>query len=242
MTTSELLNYALSYGIPLACLLMFIRELLVSYFVRAKFESSVGAVLKGISEKVSRIESIVDHGADRIGADIPKTSEISRLVTSLRAKLVASRAYVLRFHDGSAFSTNTPVWKVSLTHESTDSAIVSIAERTKDILIANVVQIVAPVFDGSELSDGIIALKDGSDTGIGAFRVDADAVSSPAIKGFLLSRGIKHMLYAPIVNLDGKPVAMFCVDYAAEMPEFLTDEYAAKELLDAASILSSLMC
>lgn len=241
MTVAFLLKCALAYGIPLICLLMFIRELIVSYFVRAKFESSVGTVLKTISDKVGRIESIIDHSVDRIETDIPKSSEIARLVASNRAKMIASRAYVLRFHDGSAFSTNAPVWKVSLTHESTDSAIVSIAEKTKDILIANVIQIVAPVFDKNDLAEGIRMMNQDGDSTHGVFRVDTDSVTATAMRGFLLSRGIKHMLYAPIVSLDGKPVALFCVDYAAETPEFITDEYATKELLDAASILSSLM-
>lgn len=243
MTTAEIVKYALAYGIPVVCLLMFIRELIVSYFIRSKFESSVSVVLGSISEKISKIENIIDHNVNRIGNDIPKSSEISRFVSSSRARLSADRAYVLRFHDGAAFSTNAPVWKVSLTHESTDSATAPIAEKTKDILIANIIQIVSPVFDGDadDDDDGIRMIHGGVGHEHKVFRIDTHSVTSTPIRGFLLSRGIEHLFYTPIVDLNGSPIALFCIDFSDDIPGYFTDEFVSKNLIDAASVLSNMM-
>ena len=242
MTIAFLVKCVFLYGIPVICMIMFMRELLVSYFIRPKFEDSVTSVLKTLTIKIDKIENILDHNVNRIETDIPKSSEISKVVASVRAKLNASRAYVLRFHDGSAFSTNAPVWKISLTHESTDSSIVSIAEKTKDVFIANIIQLVSTVFGEKDSDSGITVLK-GTDehSSSNVFRIDSEAVEATPLKGFLLSRGIRHLLYSPVFNVNGKPIALFCIDYSGSVPEFLTDEYAVKEMTENASILTSLM-
>ena len=241
MTALAILKIFLIYGVPSLCLLMFVREFLVSYLFRNKFETSVSESLRMIGDKVTTIENIVNHNISRMTSDISKSTEVDKIVMSARARLKSSRAYLLRFHNGNVFSTTSPVWKFSMCHESTDSSITPISNITKDILVSNVIQLVKPVFsDYSQEQnkiDGIHTINDGKNI----FRIDTAEVTVPTFMGFLKLRGIEHMVYAPIHDLDGREVGLFCLDFTNEVPEFLTADYAEREMTEITSMLSTLL-
>lgn len=239
---------AASYGIPILCLLMFVREVFVSYFVRPKFEATVSEGFKAlyggqkkISDTQSRITDAMDHNTSRIGSDIPRSAKMAKWVTAYRNALSASRAYILRFHNGSAFSTNAPVWKFSLMHESTDPASSSISDMTRDILIANVIHVVSPIFDANDREPWVQRLRCGDGSESVVFRIDTSTVTESPVRGFLLSRGITHFVYTPILDGCGRPIGIFCVDYANPMPKHQEQEHVSKEMTDCAAILSTLM-
>ncbi len=113
------------------CVLLFIRNLLTTYYATPKFEEKINIILNAMSRKL----------------DVPKAANISSYVNSFRARMNASRTYILRFHNGSSFSTNDPVWKVSMIHESTDNVVRPVSDKTKDILISSIIHFIHPIFD-----------------------------------------------------------------------------------------------
>jgi len=228
----------LAYGVPLLCFLMFMREMVVSYFVRPKFEMYVSEALHRLTEKIDLLEKSLVHSPSRMECDMTSVTKVSKIISSVRAKLLASRAYILRFHNGSSFSTNVPVWKFSMTNESTDSAISSMADCTRDMLVSNHIKLLTPVFDAEPSDGGVHIISKREDGKLDALRIDADLTDSNQLKGYLLLRGIKHLFYAPITDSEGRAVGVVCLDYNSEVPEFMDDEYATKELGELSSMIS----
>lgn len=225
--------------------LLFIRELLVSYFIRSNTETNSAKIIAEMAKKLNRIEYILNHNSERISADIPKYSEIDNLVLTARASMKASRGYILRFHNGCNFSTNDPVWKFSMTHETTDSTIVSVAERTKDILVSNVLSFITPIFSRTTpLADGISEIESEvtADDHCKVFKVDSSEVLSGSFRGYLLMRGIKNLIYAPIFDTKGHPIGMLCFDYVnSDIPKFVDNDYACRKMVEYSSILTTMV-
>jgi len=228
--------------------LLFIRELLVSYFYRNALEKNFSTILFDMDNRITLLESLIDHNSKKLANDIPLASKIDNFMFSARVSMNASRAYILRFHNGSNFTTNTPVWKFSMTHETTDSSIVSVAETTRDILTSNMLPLITPVFKDDMAKDefdaGIIEIhhpEENQDIKCRVFQIDSKDVESTPIRGFMMIRGINKMLYSPLYDSEKHPIGLFCLDYNGELPEYLNDENIAQKFIEFTSILSMMV-
>lgn len=222
-------------------MLAYVRELLVTYFIRNKQMDETVKVIASMAAKVDEIQHLLDHNTERMAADIPKSNEIDKVILEARASLKASRAYLLQFHNGSNFSTSTPVWKFSLTHESTDTATRSIANATRDILVSNVLPFITPLFDPSGIEDGIERVYGSGTSGnFNVFKLTTAALAHSTIKGLMLSQGVSELYYAPVLDAANRPVGIICIDYTnSEPPSFADDEYMFRKLLTFSSIISA---
>lgn len=231
---------AVSIVIVSLCVLLFIRNLLTTYYATPKFEEKINVILNAMSRKLDMIDKIINHNTNRMAIDIPKAANIASYVHSFRARMNASRTYILRFHNGSSFSTNDPVWKVSMIHESTDNAIRPVSDKTKDILISSIIHFVHPIFDKNICKniDGITAIT--NDDEFNVFEIDTEKINLRTLKGFFASRGTKHLYYTAIVNNENRPIGILCLDYTDTIPSFVDNDFIKKEMIECSSILSSL--
>lgn len=228
--------------------LLFIRELIVSYFYRNMVERNFSAILYDMDNRITIMEDLLDHNSKKLAMDIPLASKIDDFMHSARVDMKASRCYILRFHNGSNFTTNNPVWKFSMTHESTDSAIVSVSETTRDILVTNMLPLISPIFDPTmpddAFDDGIKEIhhpnKD-EDIKCRIFCATAMDLESTPIRGFMLMRGISKMLYAPIYDFGNRPIGLFCLDYNGELPDYFDAQNITEKFIGFTSILSMMV-
>lgn len=228
--------------------LLFIRELIVSYFYRNALERYFSTVLFDMDNRINLIEELIDHNSKKLASDIPLASKINDFMHSARVDMKASRSYLLRFHNGSNFTTNNPVWKFSMTHENTDSAIVSVSETTRDILVSNMLPLISPIFDKTmgeeDFDEGIKEIhhpNSDEDEKCRIFCATAKDIESTPIRGFMLMRGISKMLYSPIYDFEKRPIGLFCLDYNCELPEYFNAENITEKFLGFTSILSMMV-
>lgn len=228
--------------------LLFVRELIVSYFYRNALERDFSTILFDMENRINLIEELIDHNSKKLAADIPLASKIDDFIHSARVDMRASRSYILRFHNGSNFTTNSPVWKFSMTHESTESSIVSVSETTRDILVTNMLPLITPIFNTNakedEFDGGIKEIHhpdESEDEKCRIFCATAMEMESTPIRGFMLMRGISKMLYSPIYDFEKRPIGLFCLDYNGELPEYFNAENITEKFLGFTSILSMMV-
>lgn len=221
--------------------LAFVRELLVTYFIRNKQQDDTVKVIATMAAKIDSIEHLLNHNTERMIADMPKSNEIDKIILETRASLKASRAYLLQFHNGSNFSTSSPVWKFSLTHETTDSATKSIAECSKDILVSNVLPFINPLFDSNNLCDGITKITPNEEDELfNVFKLSTNDLTHSTLRGFMLSRGISNLFFAPVLDGSNLPIGVLCIDYSNNTPPiYATEEYIYRKLFAFSSILTA---
>lgn len=223
------------------CGLLFLRNLITTYYAQPKYEHRLNLTLASISSKINNIDKILNHNVNRMSDDISIAHKISDIVTSARAKLHASRGYILRFHNGSSFSTNDPVWKFSIMHESNDTTVTPISDITKDILTSNCIQFIAPIFNMNEGTiDGIECLNKESNYSK-VFHLETSKINITTLHGFFALRGIKHLIYTPIVNHTNRPIGIFCLDYNRDIPDFMTSDVIEREMVEYTSMISSVI-
>ena len=235
-------------GVAAVVGLLFIRELVVSYFYRNAIERNFSTILFDMDNRLKLLEELIDHNSKKIATDIPLASKIDDFMHSARVDMNASRCYILRFHNGSNFTTNSPVWKFSMTHESTNSTIVSVSETTRDILITNMLPLVTPIFNKDmkedEYDDGIKEVHHtdpDEDSKCKVLCVTSKDVESTPIRGFMLMRGINKMLYAPIYDFEKHPIGLFCLDYNGELPSYFEPTNIKEKFIEFTSILSMMV-
>lgn len=178
-----------------------------------------------IDEKVNTIQHVLNHNPARLGEDMPKAMYVYRALFSLLNNIKSSRAYVLRFHNGSSFSTNFPVWKLSLCFECLNEGVEAISEHTRDIIVANILPLMIPAFNSSVAPvDGIELVQPSSTyTGdeqirfqreeIPTFHVSVAKLTDTSLKGFFMSRGIRDFFYSPVFDQEHQIVGLVCSDY-----------------------------
>lgn len=225
--------------------LLFIREMIVSYFYRNALERDFSTILFDMDNRISVLEELINHNSKKLANDIPLASKIDAFMMSARVDMRASRSYILRFHNGSNFTTNSPVWKFSMTHETTDSSIVAVSETTRDILISNMLPLISPIFDAtmseSEFDDGIEEIHHpdhDEDIKCRVFCVTSKNLDSTPIRGFMLMRGINKMLYSPIYDFEKHPIGLFCLDYNGELPDYFDATNITEKFIGFTSVLS----
>lgn len=178
------------------------------------------------------------HEPEMVGKVLEHDMNIGRSVDKLMLGLDASSAFLIRFHNGSVFSTNNPVWRFSITYESANAGVAQIAERTKDVMVSTVTNLFCPLFSG-QIPPGIEEVKTTEQVPIKVFHANTGNIQDFALRGFLEGRTIEDLYYAPIYDKDNNPIGILCVDYTfgwgAEKP---TDDKIVDQLVMTGSMIS----
>ena len=177
-------------------------------------------ISKWFMEKIwSRLKSKQDTVKE---SDMEKDSKIREILIELRTLVDGDRACLFQFHNGSVFSTNNPIWKVSNTHESVRPGISSEIGKLQDIKSSSIIEFLKIFWNDvyphgvekiSPTYCGDCANKSG-DTKKVIF-IDVDHLEDGYSKALLIEQGIKYVLDVPIYH-DGNCIGFVAVNYCSE--------------------------
>lgn len=180
-------------------------------------------ILQIVKSHYSKIENSADrcspddrmnalHEPEMVGHVLEHDQNMNRNVDRLMLVLNAPSAFLIRFHNGSVFSTNNPVWRFSITYEAPNSGVAAIADRTKDVLVSTVTSLFSPIFT-NKLPVGVTEVKGDGATPVKMYHANTDSVQDVALRGFLELRTIEDLYYSPICDKDNNPIGILCVSY-----------------------------
>ncbi len=152
------------------------------------------------------------HEPGMVGQVLEHDQNINRNVDRLMLVLNAPSTFLIRFHNGSVFSTNNPVWRFSITYEAANSGVAQIADRTKDVLVSTVTSLFSPMFS-NKLPVGVSEVTGDNTTPVKVFHINTDSVQDVALRGFLELRTIEDLYYSPICDKDNNPIGILCASY-----------------------------
>ena len=87
--------------------------------------------------------------------DAEQNHRVYNELVELRVLTNADRSYVLRFHNGSEFLPNNPVWKISCTHEMVKSGVTYESSQMQNVLVSRVHNLASAVITGESSYAGI---------------------------------------------------------------------------------------
>ena len=116
------------------------------------------ALLVSIREKMfsvipKLIEKLKKASPSRKDAD--QNHKVYRELVEMKALTDADRAYVLRFHNGSDFLPDNPVWKVSCSHEIVKDGVSYESGKLQEILVSRVHDRIDPIITGQSSFSGV---------------------------------------------------------------------------------------
>lgn len=145
--------------------------------------------------------------------------ELSRLMFSAKS----SRVSLLLFHNGSVFSTNSPIWKISATHECCEVGTSQEVQKVQDLKASLLTPLISPMFTGNS-ADGIESLlptrcaitNEICSRKYSICRVDPESVHNCFTKTFLMNRGTKFGIVTPLMDWDESIVGFIFIEYCQE--------------------------
>lgn len=183
--------------------------------------------------------------SDSIKGDANIYKELSRILFTVKA----SRIGLYQFHNGSVFSTNNPIWKISNTHEICENGVSTEIDKIQDLKSSLFTQIVAPIVD-SKNSEGVTLIKpcrcdlDNSTCSnkVGVYRLDPHKMSNSYAHALLMNRNVKFALISPIINIDNQVNGIVMLEFCGDgfMSELeLADN--SKLLCDTTSMIAQIL-
>jgi hypothetical protein len=183
--------------------------------------SAVAAVAPLVFRGVrSRVWKFIRHAIGKheryiteqmVQSELGVYAELNDLLTSLNA----DRAYVFQFHNGAVFSFRNPVWKLSCTHPAVRAGYSKGYDAMKDVIASTVIELIAPLYGiygpGTSIHPCHGCLEC-SKQGRGLAIYDIDQMPETTVKGTLQNRGIKTMVFTPLIY-NGDIGGFMGVDY-----------------------------
>lgn len=87
--------------------------------------------------------------------DAEQNHKVYTELVEMRALTDADRSYVLRFHNGSEFLPDNPVWKISCSHEIVKAGVSYESARLQEILVSRVHNLIDPIITGQSSYPGV---------------------------------------------------------------------------------------
>lgn len=162
---------------------------------------------------------------ESISCDREINIELSRLLFGAKA----SRAGLFLFHNGSVFSTNSPIWKISSTHEVCEAGVTQEFHKVQDIKASLLTPLMSPMFTGID-SDGVESIKSERCpiTGFACkraahiYRVSPEQIHNTFTQTFLMKRGTRFAIMSPLLNYSNNIVGFVFLEYCHD--GFMTSE------------------
>ena len=145
--------------------------------------------------------------------------KVENILSELRALISASRISLIRFHNGSEFLPNNPIWKITSDNQVTADGVTH--ETIDGVLISRVQPIIEPVITGETSEAGIFIPDACQKCTRGAFcksinsrtiRMDVDEMSGYS-KMFLQKRGTKTAFMATLNNSNNEVFGVLMIEY-----------------------------
>ena len=230
----KLLEQSISYMVNLAGIV----GIIFMYWVIKK--------LKAISNKLDK-----PLHKPMSGEQLEVALRTHSLLSELRSKVKADRAYIFEIHNGDDFPSVAPNHKLTCTYEVANEGISEFAEKLQNVKASYIYDFTTAVFMSlTQLPKGMYKLKDmvrcrdEKCDNIGGMLLHVNEMPEGYTKNLWRQKGIQDMLVVPIFNIDKHtPIGMLALDYCHEASLTSGIEYITKHqclLCDYAGEISSL--
>lgn len=173
------------------------------------------------------------------------------MLSELRSKLKADRAYIFEIHNGDDFPSVAPNHKLTCTYEVVNEGVSEFATMLQNIKASYIYDFTNAVFMSlTQLPKGMYKLKDmvrcrdEECNNIGGMLLHVNEMPEGYTKNLWRQKGIRDMLVVPIFNVDKHtPIGMLALDYCREGGVTHAIDYLTKYecmLCDSAGEISSL--
>ena len=173
------------------------------------------------------------------------------MLSELRSKLKADRAYIFEIHNGDDFPSVAPNHKLTCTYEVVNEGVSEFASMLQNIKASYIYDFTSAVFVPSmSLPKGMYRIKDmvkcrdNQCSNIGGMLIHINEMPEGYTKNLWRQKGAWDMLVIPIFNVDKHtPIGMLALDYCREGSLIDAINYLTERecmLCDAAGEISSL--
>jgi len=208
---------------------------------------------KKITAKISKwletVSGLTIYTHGHLGkTELDKAKDINAMLAELRLITKADRAQVFEFHNGSVYTSKNQVWKTSCTYEIVDT-VQSSYRDLQNILPSFVTDILAPMYDDSDLSDHsgvyrcspracICSNKEGCKLPHGVYFYRINGMKPSYAKGLLTSHNVAYMLQTPIIDVQDNIVGFVALDWCWEDANVADIECHAEKLCQIATTIA----
>jgi len=151
------------------------------------------------------------------------------IVAENRVRFDASRAYVIRFHNGSFFTANQPVWRMTCTHESCARGVSYETLNIQGSPASSVIDVIIPFWGrnskGVRRVDTVLDEEgDVVDSRKGVYIATVDELEDNVTKQVLDNQNIKKLIITPLLDItSGKVIGLFGIDYVYDVETLPVD-------------------
>lgn len=123
------------------------------FVLAAMLLAMLGAVREWVFRMAPRLVSKLKSYPTK--KDAEQNHRVYTELVEARASSNSDRSYVLRFHNGSDFLPDNPIWKVSCTHETVRGGVSYGSSGFQNVLVSRLHKIIDPVITGESKCKGV---------------------------------------------------------------------------------------
>jgi hypothetical protein len=156
--------------------------------------------------------------------DLYRENQIQELLIQLRIINEADRSNIYLFHNGGVFTTNTPQFKISKTHESLAPGVATTFDVDKDVRCSSILNFIRPLFEADCVINGVEFIsgkrctcerKNQGNCRETAYLIDVENLDSGYSKSSLKSKGVYWSIVAPLFNLKNDIIGYCSLHYCS---------------------------
>ncbi len=185
---------------------------------------TVALIAAGFFKKVSD-RNKENSSKKKLVKQIEKDELVHFTLKEIRRKYHADRIYIIQFHNGGIFYTNSPMQKASVTFERCSDGLERVSDHLNNIFVSH-----HTWFIKSTLSESM-------------FYTDCDNIEDVATKALFRKFGAQATAAVPIYDIQEQLVSIMVLDWVfSEIPndfmknEEFTQEFREEMVVDAESV------
>ncbi len=136
-------------------------------------------------------------------SSIESDRQIREVLTELRMTLDADRCHVWQFHNGSVFSSQNPIFRVTCSHESCKMGLSHEMNNSQGLLATMILEVASPMFGVDTEAAYIQPIP--NDLKLPLFWLDVAKMPSSYCKSMLTFQGTRYVSVSPLIYQDQKP-------------------------------------
>lgn len=157
-----------------------------------------------------------NNSKKRLVKQIEKDELIHFTLREMRRKYHTDRIFIIQFHNGGVFYTNSPMQKASVTYERASDGLERISDTLQNVFVSHYTWFIKQTMAGD------------------LFYVDCENVEDVATKALMRKYGVQSTAAVPIYDIQDHLISILVLDWVfSEIPEdFIKDGEFTSEFKD----------
>ena len=132
---------------------------------------------------------------EKLVEQIQRDELIHFTLKELRRKYITDRVYIIQFHNGGTFYTQTPMQKASVTYERCSDGLERITEKIQNVFVSHYNWLIKQTMEN------------------GLFIHDCNLIPDIATRALIKKFGTQSMVSLPIMDRENHLIALLCMDW-----------------------------